>query len=91
MIDLERDSLIAVADVPSVLPNRRNGRPLSLSSIYRWAVVGVRGSRLETLSIGGTQYTTLAALQTFADASSKRRSDKAPRVVSEPSGRDGGQ
>lgn len=65
MIDSTRESLIALADVPPLLPNRRGGRRPHVSCVYRWAQRGCRGIVLETLQCGGTKVTSLEALQRF--------------------------
>lgn len=65
MIDSTRETLIALADVPAELPNRRGGRRPSVSGIYRWAQHGIRGIRLETLQCGGTKVTSIEAIQRF--------------------------
>ena len=38
-----------------------------MSACYRWVSRGVRGVRLDAIRIGGTLYTSLEALQRFAD------------------------
>lgn len=38
-----------------------------LKALYRWASRGVNGTYLETLMVGGTQCTTVEALQRFHD------------------------
>lgn len=67
MIDIRTESLIAVRDVPRRLPVRPNGRRLHVSAVYRWIQRGVGGVRLEAVRIGGTTYTSLEAMQRFAD------------------------
>jgi hypothetical protein len=67
MIDIAHENLIALHQVPKHLPRRPNGKTLHLSAVYRWSTVGVRGTKLETLKIGGTQYTSEQALQRFAN------------------------
>jgi hypothetical protein len=41
------------------------GRP-SLCTLWRWRLKGVRGRKLESVVIGGTPYTSLEALERFA-------------------------
>lgn len=65
MIDSTRETLIALADVPANLPDRRGGRRPHISCVYRWSQRGCRGVVLETLQIGGTRCTSLEALQRF--------------------------
>ncbi len=71
MIDLERETLIPLRDVPKRLPPRTNDRRLHISAVYRWATRGVRGVVLETIRIGGTTFTSVQALQRFAEAQSR--------------------
>ena len=48
-----------------MIPRRRGGSRLAISTVYRWVQVGVRGVKLEYLQIGGMKVTTVAALQRF--------------------------
>lgn len=41
---------------------------MHLAAVYRWVRHGVRGVMLESLRVGGTTYTSLEALQRFAEA-----------------------
>ncbi len=65
MIDLLRESLISLHDIPRILPARPNGKRLHVSAIYRWVQRGIRGIRLEVVRVGGTTYTSREALQRF--------------------------
>lgn len=67
MIDIERESLVSIRDVPRQIPPRRSGRRVHISAVYRWLGRGVRGVKLEAIKIGGTTYTSLEALQRFAE------------------------
>ena len=68
MIDLATEHLIAIRDVPRHLPPRPTGRRVHISAVYRWILHGVRGVRLESITIGGTTYTSMEALQRFAES-----------------------
>ncbi|WP_390622211.1 DUF1580 domain-containing protein [Tautonia marina] len=57
--------MIALADVPGILPKRRGGRKVHTSTVWRWAMKGYRGTRLETLRVGGTLCTSREALERF--------------------------
>ena len=48
------------------------GRRVSVSTFYRWATTGLKGIRLETRYLGGTQYTSEEALNRFFDAITQR-------------------
>lgn len=71
MIDLSTEHLIPIRNVPHRLPPRPTGRRVHISAVYRWIQRGVRGVQLETIRIGGTSYTSIEALQRFADRQSQ--------------------
>lgn len=67
MIDPQDGKLIRLADVPGLswLPTRRANTRLSISTVYDWAGRGLRGLKLETVSVGNVKCTTEAALLRF--------------------------
>jgi hypothetical protein len=67
MIDITREKLIPLAEIPglNVLPKRRRGSRIATSTLYRWAMQGVRGCRLETVCIGSQRCTSIMAIQRF--------------------------
>jgi hypothetical protein len=65
MIDSTTETLISLSEAAKAVPRRRKGRKTHLSTIYRWATVGVRGVVLETLQCGGSRVTSREALQRF--------------------------
>jgi len=74
-IDITQEDLIRLNEARQLkcLPAGRNGKRISLCTIYRWASRGVGGVRLETLKVGGSHCTSLEALQRFFDAVSRNR------------------
>ena len=78
MIDISTEHLIPISDVPRRLPPRPTGRRVHISAVYRWIQRGVRGTRLESIKIGGTAYTSSEALQRFADGLSATPAAQAP-------------
>jgi hypothetical protein len=68
MIDLTTETILTFADARSRLPKRRRGKRPDISTLYRWAQVGLHGIRLETIKIGGQTCTSVEALQRFFDA-----------------------
>jgi hypothetical protein len=66
-IDLTRERGIPAADVPKLpwIPRRRRGSRLSVATVHRWFSPGIRGVRLEHVTVGGTRVTTEAALLRF--------------------------
>jgi len=78
MISVREETLIALRDAPKHLPPRANGKRLHVSAVYRWIAKGVAGVVLEAVRIGGTTYTSLEALQRFAERLTGRRESIAP-------------
>lgn len=66
-IDLKTETVLSLRDAADFLPRRRRGKRPYFSTLYRWALKGFRGVRLETIRIGGTLCTSKEALQRFAD------------------------
>ncbi len=64
MIDIGKEELILLRDVPDHLP-KNAGKKKHVASVYRWSRQGLAGKRLETVFVGGRQYTSLAALTAF--------------------------
>jgi hypothetical protein len=70
MIDLATEQVFPLSEAPKRIP----GRP-SIATIFRWtgSGVGPRRIRLEVLKIGGKQFTSMEALQRFADSLTRAR------------------
>ena len=82
MIDISAEDLIPIRDVPKLLPPRPNGKRVHISAVYRWILRGVRGVCLESIRVGGTSYTSVEALQRFADRlSSGHHTDSATSIA----------
>jgi hypothetical protein len=84
MIDLKTERVLSFAEACRHLPRRRASRPAHPGTLYRWAAKGLRGVHLETIQVGGTQCTSLEALQRFferleAAAPSSRSIDREAR------------
>lgn len=62
MVDVANETLLTLADAAKRLPNRP-----SLCTLWRWRKRGVRGRRLESVTIGGLVYTSVEALARFAE------------------------
>lgn len=65
MIDLENEDLLTFQEACQRLPRKRAGSRMHPGTLYRWASSGLRGVRLETLQVGGSQCTSVQALQRF--------------------------
>ena len=62
MIDISTENLITISEAARRLPGR-----VAFSTIWRWALQGVRCVRLETTVIGGRRYTSIEAMQRFSE------------------------
>ena len=65
-IDISGEQILTLTQAAKSLPGRPN-----ISTLWRWYTQGVRGCRLETVMIGGRRYTSVQALQRFADRLSR--------------------
>jgi len=66
MIDLASESVLTLSAAAREVPSL-SGRGVHVSTVWRWALRGCRGVRLETLMVGGVRYTSREALQRFAE------------------------
>ena len=96
-IDCELETLMTFDEARTAFPGDRR---LSLATLHRWRLHGVRGVKLETLLIGGLRYTSREAIARFitaqnADdnpatpvitASQRRRQSEAARTELERAG-----
>ena len=66
-IDPQTEQVIPMREVPKLtwLPHRRQGRRLAHSTLWRWSQRGIKGVRLETISVGGQRCTSVEALRRF--------------------------
>lgn len=75
-------ALLTFAQVAAELPPRRNGRPTSPMTLYRWANEGYQGIYLEYRQVGSIRMTTRRWIGEFFDALTER--SKADRRVKNP-------
>jgi hypothetical protein len=64
-IDPVTEETFPLNHAPERVPFRRGGRPVCVQTVWRWALKGLRGVRLETVKIGGVRVTSEAALRRF--------------------------
>lgn len=67
MIDIRNETLLSPAQAARLRPPTRSGKPTHPSTVFRWIARGVRGHRLEAVRLGGHLFTSVEALQRFAD------------------------
>jgi hypothetical protein len=66
-IDLGGDCVMPLKAVCRLIPGR-TGKGLALTTVFRWALRGCKGTRLETWLIGGQRFTSRAAVDRFIAA-----------------------
>jgi hypothetical protein len=85
MIDITLEETFSLTEATKRLPCRRKGVKPNVATLYRWAQIGCRGVRLETICIGATRCTSMDALQRFFDAltaqAEHRSAPQAPRMT----------
>ena len=63
----DRDELIPLSQLVKYIPPSARGRRRHASTVYRYALRGVRGFRLETQQLPDGRYTTLGAWDRFVE------------------------
>jgi len=66
-IDLDAEELLALSgDLPKYVQQVVGGRRIHKSTVYRWALRGVRGRRLPTVRVARQLYTSKGAFSWWA-------------------------
>ena len=73
-------SLTAATKLPC-FSNRRSGKRINVSTLWRWATLGVRGIKLETIMAGGSRATSLEAIERFFQALTRQAE---PQAIAPP-------
>lgn len=92
MIDLRNETPLSLNAATRLLPAGRNGRPVSLSCIFRWITEGILAPdgtrvRLEASRLGGRWLTTFEAIERFADRQTPRFEENSTRKPRTPAAR----
>jgi hypothetical protein len=61
-IDLQNETLLTFSEASARVPGR-----VSVQTLHRWRLRGVRGVKLESCKVGGKRITSAEALQRFSD------------------------
>jgi hypothetical protein len=86
-IDFATEDCFTLNAAPDMLARRTNGRKIHRSTIYRWVMAGVKGVKLETITIGGYRYTSTQAIGRFIAALSGRPAPDGVEAVQTPAAR----
>ena len=65
MKQIRLEELITLNEATKLLPRRRGQKRVHVSTLHRWASVGLRGVRLATVSVGGCRCTSRQHLSEF--------------------------
>lgn len=85
MTELNDGDYIPLKEVPRLIPYRKNGKPVHISTVWRWASRGVRGCRLKTWKLGGATCTTKKAIDQFIH---EMNNPKPSRTIKRPNRRE---
>ena len=77
-IDTDAETLISLSEARTAFPG---GKRLSLATLHRWRLHGVRGVRLETILIGGLRYVSRESIARFIAA---QNADESPAPAVTP-------
>lgn len=77
MIDFQYEKLFSLIEAACLIPPR-NGRKVSISTLYRWTTRGCRGVHLEFTQVGSTRMTSSETLTRFFSRLAK--ADKKPEA-----------
>jgi Protein of unknown function (DUF1580) len=69
------EDLLPINGVPKFL-EKRIGKRINLSTVYRWKTRGICGVRLETVSVGGGSFTTPDAMNEFFAKSTRAKQQR---------------
>src|SRR5262245_44274246 len=72
------EKVLALVQAAKLVPPARNGKKCHTSTLLRWITRGQAGVKLEGLRLGGRWFTSLEALQRFAEALTPDRSADQP-------------
>lgn len=86
-IDIRNEQTFSFAQATklNIWPYRRNGKRPNSSTLWRWALHGIRGIRLETVMAGGVRVTSAEAIQRFFDRLTEHAEAGRPTVPASPS------
>ena len=69
---MQLNGLFPISMVPDYLPCKREGRRYHASTAARWALYGLRGTKLTSVKLAGHRFTTREWLERFLDECATR-------------------
>ncbi len=81
-IDIRTEQIFSLTEATKFpcFGNRRGGKRINVSTLWRWATTGCRGIRLETILAGGSRATSLEAVERFFEALTVQADPPAPQA-----------
>lgn len=76
-IDVDAETMLQFPAARNEFPGRKT---LSLATLHRWRLHGVKGAKLETCLIGGLRYTSREAINRFIAALNAGEQPGAPAI-----------
>jgi hypothetical protein len=78
--EIENGEGLTLRDLAAYCPRQRRGKPVSLSCVLRWCLIGVRGPdgariKLEAARLSGKWISSRGALRRFVEAQTPRLDD----------------
>lgn len=83
MIDIYREDIFPLTEAPKRIPTLA-GRRVHRATVFRWALQGLGGTRLDSFKRGGQRWTSKEALAKFFAELSRSRGSPASPPVSRP-------
>ena len=85
MSKIHHEELFHIRVLAPEIPSNRPGKPVDLSTVFKWTTIGIRKYgrviRLETITRGGSTMTSREAIQRFFDECTAARIECAERKL----------
>ena len=62
------ETLMTIPEAAKLFPGAKGSKAIYAATVYRWARIGVRGRRLETIRVGSLVRTSREAIERFVTA-----------------------
>jgi len=85
MVAIFNEELIPLRQAVNFIPSGRPGKRLSPNTLFRWALKGCRGVKLDTILLGSVRFTTREAIERFSVALSAGSGNGCGGGISTPS------
>ena len=66
------EELLSLTDAAKEVPRPEGQKPPHVATVWRWAIKGVRGNKLEIVKIGSRKFTSREAITRFVAAANEK-------------------